>query len=767
MWYDLQNLQTLLALWIGLDIVVGLALLVQHRRVHPVGGPGWWALACIAHLFALLALAARPGLPPWLGLPLANLLFTLTFGLLWLGLRAFLGLSVARSLRRLGLLLLLSWPVYVFFVIGHDSLLARQGLWVVTGAALLALMLRDLRRRAPRPWPVEWLAMAAVLGGQLVGLFVSVLLTRAMGWDPQQAVGFLLFAFYVAYLLTGLALHCLINWRLHREATSAQSNHRQREADLQRLVDNLDAGVMVFRPDRSVRRMNAAARRFFGLGPADLVVDEARSSASRRRWRLLGADAQPLRRHDQPFERVLMTGQPVRDQVVGLQWSHEAQVRWALCSGYPDSDVLGGLRGVVLTFIDISAMKAAQAEQKALEWRLAQSQKMQALGTLAGGVAHDFNNILAAILGNADLARGDLPSNAPAHESLSQIATAARRGRELVRQILAFSRQQPLARERLRLASVVTESCALLRAALPPQVQLVQSLEDGVPDICADPTQLQQVLVNLGTNAVHAMQGRSGRVEFALDTLEADDPALPPDIARACRQIAGRAVRLRVRDDGCGMDEAVLRRVFEPFFTTKPVGQGTGLGLPVVLGIVEAHGGHIAVDSQAGQGTTITLLFPPGAHPPDTPIDKPVTMPPVENPSPARPSNNEGLSPHVLYLDDDETLVFLVRRLLERRGYRVTAVALQDEALALVRDNPGQYALLLTDFNMPGMSGLDVAREALTLDPSLPVAVASGYITDELQVEARAAGVREVVFKTDAVEQFCEIVERLVKPAEG
>ncbi len=762
MWFDLQ---TLLALWSGLDVVVGLAFLIQYRRLRQASASGWWALACGVHLCALLATAARPLLPPWVGLPLSNLLFTATFGLLWAGFRAHLEGPTRRLLRGLGLLLFVLWPLNVALVLVVDSLALRHVLWVGTNVAVLGLMLRDLHQRAPRPMPAEWLGLSAVLWLQIAGLLASLAITRALGLNVNQAVGLLLSFFFFAYLLTALAFHGMITLRLRQEADAARAEQRQRETDLRRLVDNLDAGVMVFLPDQMLQRLNTAARRFLGwtLAGGSRPLPEP----VRLQWQMLDEDGQPLRRHDQPFERVLMSGQPVRDMIVGLQLPDGSPVRWALCSGYPESDAHGGLRRVVMTFIDITAMRAAITEQKALEARLAQSQKMQALGTLAGGVAHDFNNILAAILGNADLAREDLPTDAPALQSLDEISTAARRGRELVRQILAFSRQQPLVRGRLRLSAVVAESCALLRAALPPQVQLVQSLADDLPDICADATQLQQVLVNLGTNALHAMQDRSGRVAFVLDTLAASDPALPPEIAQACEAAGQPAVRLRVSDQGCGMDDAVLRRVFEPFFTTKPVGQGTGLGLPVVLGIVEAHGGHIALHSRVGEGTTITLLFPPITPATDTPSSKPVTMPSVDPTPTARTTADNTQAPHVLYLDDDETLVFLVRRLLERRGYRVTAVGLQDEALALVREQPGHFALLLTDYNMPGMSGLEVARHALAADPTLPVAVASGYITDELQAEARAAGVREVVFKTDAVDQFCEIVARLVKPADA
>jgi signal transduction histidine kinase/CheY-like chemotaxis protein len=465
--------------------------------------------------------------------------------------------------------------------------------------------------------------------------------------------------------------------------------------------------------------------------------------------------------------------------IVGVPVASAEEVRWALCNAYPETGPQGELRHVVLTFIDITSLREVQAQQKRLQSQLAQSQKMEALGTLAGGVAHDFNNILAAILGNADLARQDLLPEAPARESLHEISTAARRGRELVRQILAFSRQQPAERTRIHMGDIVDESCALLRAVMPSQVQLLHECHRNTPALLGDSTQLGQVLINLGTNAVHALQGEAGRVEFHVDRVVRGDARLPAEVAKVCDEWEVDAVRVRVSDTGCGMSEAVSSRIFEPFFTTKAVGKGTGLGLPVVLGIVQMHGGGIDVQSQPGRGTSFTLYFPGATeeslhkcaiaeatkaadavtmvtHPPDG--SHPAA---TENHSMADASPDP--APHILYLDDDDTLVFLVRRLLERRGYRVTAFTEQRLAIEAVRADPTGFHLLLTDFNMPGMSGLDVARAVLALNPSLPVAVASGYITDELQAEARAAGVREVVFKTDAVEAFCEIVARLVQ----
>jgi signal transduction histidine kinase len=496
-------------------------------------------------------------------------------------------------------------------------------------------------------------------------------------------------------------------------------------------------------------------------------------------------------RHEVPFERVLASGQPMKNVVMGVKAGADKQVRWALCNAFPENDVLGGLRHVVFTFVDVTSLKEAQDQHRVLEQQLSQSQKMEALGTLAGGVAHDFNNILAAILGNAELARQDMEPGSLARESLHEISTAARRGRELVRQILAFSRQQPLARTSLDLGRTVAETCRLLRTAITPQIELFVQASGPLLPVRADATQIGQVLLNLGTNAIYALEGRPGRIEYRIENLSNDDACVPRELSKACQAAGVDVVLVSVSDNGCGMTEATQKRMYEPFFTTKVVGQGTGLGLPVVLGIVQAHEGVIEVDSRVGEGTQFRLYFPAmealgaiigaerdkvGTPPPSLdgtmPLDLSISSgsafpsatpnpPSVQQEKSAMAEAPSALARHILYLDDDDTLVFLVRRLLERRGHRVTAFTDQREAIEAVRQQPDAFHLMLTDYNMPGMSGLDVAREVLALSPALPVAVASGYITDELQAEALAAGVREVVFKTDAVESFCEVVARL------
>lgn len=278
-----------------------------------------------------------------------------------------------------------------------------------------------------------------------------------------------------------------------------------------------------------------------------------------------------------------------------------------------------------------------------------------------------------------------------------------------------------------------------------------------MPTVLADATQIEQLVINLATNAMQAMAGSPGRVEIRLDTVM-------PDAALANTQRSlldyfrahpGRTARITVIDNGPGMDAATLARIFEPFFTTKPVDEGTGLGLSVVHGIVQAHEGAITVESEPGKGATFTLYLPATDEMPSNMTAAEVSA--AVTPRTPMPATG----PHILYLDDDESLVFLVTRLLERRGYRVSGHTEQQEALAALRADPGGYDLVVTDYNMPGMSGLDVARAVRTIRTDLPVAVASGFIDEALRAQAEGSGVRELIFKASAANDFCDALVRL------
>lgn len=268
--------------------------------------------------------------------------------------------------------------------------------------------------------------------------------------------------------------------------------------------------------------------------------------------------------------------------------------------------------GRVFSFTDITEQKRADAVRESLESQLRESQKMEAIGTLAGGIAHDFNNIIATILGNTELARQDATSNPRALESLEEIRKAGTRARDLVQQILSFSRRQPTERKRIALCAAIRESVRLLRATLPARVVIEVHCADDVPPVLADATQIEQVVINLCTNATHAMHGGPGRIDIRLDmvTLDAVTVASHPALRAMHQKLPGRKVRLMVCDDGRGMDATTLSRIFEPFFTTKSVDEGTGLGLSVVHGIVRGHDGAILVESTPNKGATFTIYLP-------------------------------------------------------------------------------------------------------------------------------------------------------------
>ena len=429
------------------------------------------------------------------------------------------------------------------------------------------------------------------------------------------------------------------------------------------------------------------------------------------------------------------------------------------------AESVGGGETTTVFARDLTGRKKAEAHRNELEAQLRESHKMQAVGTMAGGIAHDFNNILGAILGNVELAKADCAAGSPVLESLLEIDKAGRRARDLVRQILTFSRNEPPRRAAVSLAEVVHDTERLLRVTLPPAIELHMHLQQGLPPVLGDATQVEQALLNLCTNAVHAIQGQGTE----RGSIHVEAAAVQPDhrLSERLGLASTDYVALTVRDTGPGMDDALLARIFEPFFTTKPVGQGTGLGLAVVHGVMRTHEGGVDVQSAPGQGSRFTLYFPVAPVEVTQP-SHPVAAQLVTEESAAAPSgDNPGCTPpprkpHVMYVDDDEALVFLVQRLLRRRGYEVSGFTDPHEATAALRAAPDCYDLLVTDYNMPGFCGVDLVREARHIRPDLPVALASGYVTAEIEQEARAEGARALIHKPNDVEELCATVQRLI-----
>ena len=413
---------------------------------------------------------------------------------------------------------------------------------------------------------------------------------------------------------------------------------------------------------------------------------------------------------------------------------------WYLTIKVPLRDQAGEIAGLVGISRDITDRRRAEES-------LQRAQKLEALGTLAGGIAHDFNNLLLAIMGNARLAMGEVATDSPAQESLSEIAKAGARATDLVKRILAFSRPAEPQRQLVDLRPTVEEALKLLRSTLPAMIEIESSFAGAIPLAVADSGQVHQMVMNLVTNAAHAIGDRVGHIALTLDTLTVD-----ADLAQTTPGLReGRYLRLSVSDDGCGMDKSTLERIFDPFFTTKRAGEGTGLGLSVVHGIMRSHGGAIAVYSEPGRGTTFRLYFP-AAGGTDAPAAD-TTLQGVVS----------GRGERVLYVDDESALVMLVTRLLRRLGYEVSGYTDPTQALQAFVSQPQSFDAVVTDLSMPTLSGFDLARKLRAVRPDIPIVLTSGYLRPEDQETASAIGVRDLILKPDTIEALGEALTRLFR----
>jgi nitrogen-specific signal transduction histidine kinase len=362
-------------------------------------------------------------------------------------------------------------------------------------------------------------------------------------------------------------------------------------------------------------------------------------------------------------------------------------------------------------------------ESRLRQSQFQQARKLEAIGTLAGGIAHDFNNILSAILGYSELALATSGQTPDLTLYLEKTRQAAGRAAELVRQILTFSRQTEQELQLLQPRNVVLDVLKLIRALLPSSIRITSQI-DSHAFIMADPTQMHQIVMNLCTNAAQALEEEPGTIHISLEDL-----IIGPSGSDHFTELqAGDYVRLSVSDDGLGMATHVRERIFDPFFTTKPKGKGTGMGLSLVHGIVESYNGVIWVESAPGQGSTFTILIPATAAPAEMPrMPRPVVIP-------------RG-SEHILLVDDEESLVEIGRRMLQRLGYRVTAVTASLEALRLFTAHPDRFDLVITDQTMPQMTGDRLALKLLEMRPDLPVFICTGCVFSPRTFKNRGSGV--------------------------
>ncbi len=417
------------------------------------------------------------------------------------------------------------------------------------------------------------------------------------------------------------------------------------------------------------------------------------------------------------------------------------QYRWFETHGRVVFDDKGKNKGAVFNTRDIT-------ENRRLETELRQAQKMEAIGTLAGGIAHDFNNILGIIMGHSELALHDIPESYAALRNLKEVRKACLRAKDMVGQILAFSRQTEQERKPVRVLPIVEESLRFLRTSIPTTIQIREDLSSARDTILADPTQINQILINLFSNAAHAMRDKGGVIEISVRNARNDRNVqrMDPDLAHK------ECLLLAVRDTGHGMTPALMDRIFDPYFTTKDQGQGTGMGLSVVHGIVRSHGGTIRVESEPEKGTLFEIAFPL--------VDEEAA--PEETSRPVLPTGTE----RILFVDDEEALADATRQMLEHLGYEVTAKTSSREALQAFRDQPDRFDLVITDMTMPSMTGGELSEELMRIRPALPIILCTGFSEMITEEEAKRMGIRAYVMKPASIHEIAQTVRRVLDPVE-
>jgi PAS domain S-box-containing protein len=485
-----------------------------------------------------------------------------------------------------------------------------------------------------------------------------------------------------------------------------------------------------------------------------------------------GAEMKP---QELPAQVAAATGKPVAPEMVDLVFS-DGRVVTLVMGAVPLFDADGLVRGSVTAGADVTVLRQAEEglqkahdslearvqertvqlsqayealqremdERRKAEEQLRQSQKMEAIGTLAGGIAHDFNNILAAILGFTEMAVEDVPDRPLVEKNLRNVLKSAMRARELVKQILAFSRKTTYERSPLSLSSVIKETVHLLRASIPATVEISLSISATSDMVLAAPIEAQQILMNLATNASLAMQEKGGTMEISLADIdfEPDSPVLGPDVA------PGEYVQLMVKDTGIGMTPDVMKRVFEPFFTTREVGKGTGMGLAVVYGIAKDLQGTITVESELGVGSTFRVLLP-----------KLKTAAKAEVVEASEvPSGHE----RILFVDDEDLLAELNSDRLKSLGYEVTTTTSSRDAVDLFQVAPERFDLVITDYTMPHLTGIDLANQLLTIREDIPIILCTGH-SDSVSPEiARKNGIREFLMKPLSKQELAEAIRRVL-----
>jgi len=526
------------------------------------------------------------------------------------------------------------------------------------------------------------------------------------------------------------------------ERIKADADLVETQAILQAALDNSPAGIIIADAKTGqVQYINEV-----GL----LTMDESRETIPSdfnvftyvRKFQGYGLDGHPMEPGEYPVTNVLRNGKPISIEYRVKQTGRPDRFMWA--NAAPIMDARGEVKAGISIFLDITQRKKAEQERENLEVQLRQAHKMEAIGTLAGGIAHDFNNLLAAIIGYADLANEDISQGHPAKDQIEEVLKAGSRAKDLVKQILAFSRKSELGRVPVQVSLILKEVVHLLRASIPTTIDIRLDIDPECRPVLADQTQIHQVILNLCTNAAQAMEKEGGLLEIRLIHMETDGEKLS-DYQGLTR---GSYVQLSVKDTGHGIEKQILDKIFDPYFTTKKIGKGSGMGLAMVHGIVKRHKGVIHVDSTLTMGSVFHVFLPESDQ--DV-LDQNKKVNPLV-----------GGSEHILVVDDEAAIADMTRMRLERLGYKVTSKISSQEALDLFGRHPGQFDLVITDQTMPYMTGEKMARQMISIRKDIPIILSTGYSLSIDEEKTGQMGICALLMKPVDMRELSECIRRVL-----
>ncbi|RJP82945.1 MAG: PAS domain S-box protein [Desulfobacteraceae bacterium] len=518
------------------------------------------------------------------------------------------------------------------------------------------------------------------------------------------------------------------------ERKSAEEAMQQAKNRYQAIVEDMPAMICRFRPDYTLTFANENYCRYFHTTTEELIGKKLTHFIPEEDWHKVEKHYQSL-----TFNSPMKT-------YVQKAVSQTGEVRWREWTDRALFNNQGKITEYQSLGRDITDLKLAALEKETLEKQLRHSRKMESIGTLTGGIAHDFNNILSIILGNTEIALDDLSEWSPARRNLTEIRNATLRAKDVIQQLLSFSRKAEQLLQPIRIDTIIDGSLKLLRSSIPSNITIQKTVKEPIGIIMADPTQIHQIILNLCTNAFHAMENVKGRMDIELANTFIDES----DLKNHPGLYAGNHVVLTVRDNGEGIEEGILEKIFDPYFTTKEVGKGTGMGLSVVHGIVKNYGGIIKVESRVHEGACFRIFFPAVN----------VECEEEEKSSVEIPKGNE----KILFIDDEELIAQIAQKQLERLGYSVVTETDPLNALDTFRSTPDLFDLVITDMTMPQMSGEKLVQEITKIKPGMPIIICTGYNDKITEAVSQKIGARGLLMKPFGINELAVMIKNVINP---